>query len=314
MTLPSPPLALGTAQPMWLGKPNAMQQLRMADSPYQSIATRSEATHQLISGGVAVTRIAKTKRSWVLPFSGMTEDTANLLVGFYSGAMGLGPYIFVDPAWRNKLSPNVSSMGAVLQAIDGWAPSSGSGTLAWDGTDAAPFVESDVMTWTGAGNGSKIVSGSWSGATIVPRTSEAPVYIPSFSIGGSIYLRTASSTANMSLQCIAVTAGGSSSSGAATTATINSSGWTRFVNFAPTANTTMQYVVLQVQCNTASAPVIWASCADIQYGPTSVAGMGAWVLGLGSPRVVLPGSQSGGFISTTRLLPYRDQGISLAEV
>lgn len=307
MTLPSPPLALGKSQPMYLGKPLAMQILRMADSPYQSIGNRGETIHQLVSGGTVVTRVPNTKRSWVLPFSGMTEDTANLLVAFYAGTMGTGPFIFVDPAWRNKLGADVSSMGAIKSAISGWSALN-AGALAWDGTDAAPFPQSDVMTWTGAGNTSKLILGTWSGSAPIPRTGDAPVYLPDQAGAGSLYVRTATSSASLGLTCMGVTAAGSSLSGAATTATITTT-WQRLTNFAPTASTTMQYLTMQLACNTSSAPVIWIACADIQYGPTNASTLGAWSVGLGSPRVVV----AGGLAGSTPRYPWRNHALQLAE-
>lgn len=311
MTTPCIP----TLQPMYLGKPGAMVNLGQPQTGFGSIGSRGDAVQTLLSGGTVVTKVAKTKRIWNVPLTGLTEDAANIYVAFYAGAMGPGPYVFVDPAWRNKLGHDVSSMGAVKQAISGWSTLN-AGTLAWDGTDAAPFPESDIMTWTGAGNTSKIILGTWSGSTPVANTADAPVYLSDVAgaaAAGSMYFRTASSTASVSLTCMGATSG-STLSGTATTATINSTGWTRLTNYAPSASTTMQYVLLQVACNTSSAPVIWMSAADIQYGPTNAATLAPWVLGLGSPRVVLPPTQSGGLPATTTRFPYRDQIFAMAEV
>lgn len=317
MTLPviGPPL-YGNVQPMYLGLATNMQHLaRLPDYGYAISAARSEAIHTLISGGTAITRVPKTKRAWTLPFSGLSEDSANTLLSFYAGSFGVGPFMFVDPAFRNKLGANVSSMGAITQTVTEWGVLN-AGTIAWDGTDTAPVPQSDIMTWTGAGNTSKIALGTWSGSAIIPRTADAPPYLsdlPTAAAAGSMYFRTASSTASVSLTCLGITSGGSSLSGAATTATINSTGWTRLTNFAPAASTTMQYVTLQVACNTASAPVIWMSAPDIQFGPTTASQVAAWVLGLGSPRVVVAAG-SGGFGINTQLLPYRSHSLVLAEI
>lgn len=310
MTAPCIPTLL----PMYLGKPGAMQNLGVPQTGYGSIGSRAEAVRTLINGGTVVTRLAKTKRAWNLPLLGLTEDAANMLVAFYTGAMGVGPFVFVDPAWRNKLGSDVSSMGATIQAISGWSILN-AGALAWDGTDTAPFPQSDIMTLTGAGNTTKVGAGTWSGSTLLPRTADSPVYLLDQPSAGSIYLRTASSTANISVVANGVTAAGSISlAGSTATATITSGAWTRLTSFLASGNVTAQYIVLQVTCNTNSAPVIWMSAADLQYGPTNAANLGAWVLGLGSPRVVVTPSQSGGLPATTNRFPYRDQAFAMAEV
>lgn len=319
MTLPSIPLPLlGNTQPMYLGVPGSMQRLaRLPDYGYSIGVSRGEATHTLISGGTAITRVPKTKRQWVLPFSGLTEDSANTLLAFYAGAFGLGPFVLVDPAWRNKLDPNVSSGGAVLQAISAWALAvTGTQTLTWDGTDAAQFPQSDVMAWTGAGNTSKFGFGNWSGATLVPRTAEAPVYLSDQPSSFAIYVRTASSTASVSVRMDGVTAAGAVSlSGSTQSGTAISTGWTRLESFLASGNTSAQYMIPTITCNTASAPVIWFCCADVQYGVTqSPNTIQPWVLGLGSPRVVVVPSSGGGFAVPTTLLPYRNHSLALAEI
>lgn len=319
MTLPvvGPP-QLGNIQPMYLGLPGnfTLQRLmRLPDYGYSISASRAEAVHQLISGGTVVTRVPKTKRIWQLPFSGLTEDSANTLLAFYVGSFGLGPFVLVDPAWRNKFEANTSTFGAVTQTITGWAAQSGAGTLAWDGLDVAAFPQSDIMTWTGAGNGSTIASATWSGSTILPRTADSPVYLIDQSMAGSIYFRTATSTASVTVTLMGQQVNGTSFSGTAVTSTITNSGWTRITAFNNGGGAQIPYLTLKVVCNTTSAPVIWMSCADIQYGPSSANGLIApWVVGLGSPRVVVAPASGGGFSTGTTLLPYRNQSLTLAEI
>lgn len=315
MTLPAPQKPwLGATLPMYLGLPGALQRFsRVADAGYQSVASRGEALHQLISGGTVVTKLPKTKRIWSLPFSGMTEDTANTLLAFYTGTFGPGPFGFVDPAWRNKIDTNASTMGAVTQsASSNWVASAGSGTLGWDGTITPAFPQSDVMTWTGAGNGSQIALGSsWSGATILPRTLDAPLCIADQNNAGSIYLTTASGSASVTVATLALSATGTSSSGVPLTGTINSGTWTRFTCLV--ASATLPYLSIKITCNTSSAPVIWASCADIQNGIV-LSTLMPWVVGLGSPRVVVVPTQSSGFTTSSPLYPYRNQALTLAEI
>lgn len=319
MTLPSPPVPFGNPYFCYLGKAGAMQKLRMPDSPYQSIATRADQIQVLLSGGTVVTRAPKTKRAWVLPFSGMTQDTANILVAFYGGTMGVGPYIFIDPAWRNVFGMDVSSMGAVISAISGWTSAvTATQTLTYDTTVVAQFVESGVMRWTGAGSASKIGVGTWSPSLLVPDASAAPVYLSDQPCAGSIYARTASSTASVTLNWNGEDAAGNIQlAGSSATATLNSTGWTRLTSYLASGNAAALYALPTITCNTASAPPIQFCCADLQYGPTAANGLlAAWILGLGSPRIVITPGTSGtaGFTTTSRLLPYRDHGLTFSEV
>lgn len=300
---------------MYLGKPGAMVNLGVPQAGYQSIGSRAEAVHKLISGGTAVTRTANYKRIWLLPAAAQTEAAAQYMLAFFAGSMGLGPFVLVDPGWVNKLAPDTSSMGAVIQAITTWTPLN-AGALAWDGTDVAAQPQSDIMTWTGAGNTSKIGLGSWSGSTLLPATGTAPPYVSDQGSSGSVYLRTGSSTASVSVILYGVTSTGSISvTGSTATAAISSAGWTRLTSFLASGNTTAQYEVIQILCNTNSAPVIWASAADIQYGPTNAATLGAWALGLGSPRVVFMPSTGTypGLPAAISHFPYRDMTYTLAE-
>lgn len=327
MTLPFTSVTLGQSQPMYLGKPGNMQKLRMPDTPYSSVAGRGEASHTLVSGGQVITRLPKTKRQWALPFSGMTEDTANILVAFYAGSMGMGPFVLVDPAWRNKFGASASSMGAVtissnvgnLSTIAGWSASvTALNTISMGVTAVpgfAPFVESSYITVATTATNTKVGLGTWTGATLVPRTLDAPVYLFDQPCAASIYLRAVTGTPSISWQLNGVNAAGSVQlAGTTQTATLSSGAWTRFTSFLAAGNSNALYAIPTITGGTGGSTAYAMSCADFQYGPTNSTGLGAWVLGLGSPRVNLAPSSGSGFASITRLLPLRDQGIALVEI
>lgn len=317
MTLPSPPLALGTSLPLYVGKPGNMQRLRLPDINYQANYNRAENVMQLASGGVAVTRRPKTKGSWVFNLSGLTADTANIFNAFYRGAMGLGPYVLLDPANRNMYTDDTSSMGSQFGAVSGWSTSVSSSSLTYDTSGLVePFVESGTLNWTGAGNGSAISAmGAWSGATLVPDVNVAPIYLLDQVALGRLYARTASGTASVTLNTLGVTANGTITLlGTSVTATLNSSGWTQLAAPLAAGSATSLYILPILQCNTASAPVIQVSCADLQYGVTAATAK-PWVLGSGSPRVVIPPSNGSGLPTIVRLLPvFRDYTMTFSEV
>lgn len=317
MTIPTPPLDFNSL-PMYIGQPGEMNQLRMPDSPYQRVSTRGENVQTLASGGIVVTRRPKTKTVWTLPFSGMYADTASILVAYYRGTMGPGPYVFIDPATRNFLGGDVSAMGSIISAISGWATSvTATSSLSFDLSALnAPFVGSGVMDWTGATNTNKTGLGSWIGGVLMPDLLSAPVYLSAQPAYSSIYARTATSTASVSYSIAGVNAAGASQiAGSTQTATLNNTTWTKLTSVLAAGNANALYILPTILCNTSSAPVLQFACADLQYGVNALSA-GAWVVGEGCPRVNLaPLSSGAGFTQVLRLLPYRDiTGLMLAEI
>lgn len=290
----------------YLGVAGSMQLLRIPDLGVAGPLSRGEVTHALISGGTAVTRRLRARRVYQLGFTGCTPDTAATLVGFYAGDFGDGPFCFVDPAWRNALRDDASTFGARGQAVSGWVLSNpGAETLTYSSA-VAPFkTSSGVAVWAGAGNGSRLGTGTFNGTVYVPDTSVAPPYLTDRTNPARVYVRTASSTASVSVRGLAVAADGTVASTTTTTITATTS-WQAYTAVIP-ASVTAAYVVIDVLCNTASAPNIYLSCADVQYGVTAPAG---WVGGIGIPRVVVAAglSSSGPFYVT------RDHGLTLAEI
>jgi len=97
----------------YLGAPGSMQAIRTPNAAVTQPLSRSENVHQLISGGVAVTRRGRGRRGWQLGWAGCTPDTADQMIGFYLGVFGDGPFCYVDPSWRNMLPTDTAS---------NWAP------------------------------------------------------------------------------------------------------------------------------------------------------------------------------------------------
>lgn len=313
MSVQSPPLMLGTYGGFYLGTPGAMNRLQMPDAGYSVIASRGEVVQTLLSGGTVVNRVIDTKRQWPVAFSSMSPDAANLLVAFYAGSMGPAPYNLWDPAWRNALSDYASSFGVKVTTVTGWALSiTGTQTLTYNTSVAEPNATSGSGLWVGAGNGSKIaVATSFATSTRpLPDPNSAPLYLSDTGQGGSLYVRTVSSTASLTLNVNAYDAAGNVvTTGSSGTATASSAGWTRLSSFLASGGAGL-YTIPVLTCNTAGAPNILVCCADVQYNMNSIADLEAWVLGLGSPRVVI----SSGLPSNVRILPYRDQAMTFSEI
>jgi hypothetical protein len=290
----------------YLGPAGALSRLRIPDAGYAAPLARGEVIHELIGGGTAVTRRRLARRAYGLAFSGCTPDTAAILVGYYMGDFGDGPFCFVDPAWRNQLTDAASTFGARADAVDGWALSNPGGETVTFSTSIAPFASpSGVAVWAGAGNGSHLGTGSWNGAVLVPDTTLACPYLTEVTQPVSVYVRTASSTASVSLRGLAVAADGTVASTTTTTVTATTT-WQRVTALVPAALSTL-YVLADVLCNTAAAPNIYLSCASIQYGVTLP---GAWVGGAGVPRVAVAGPLG----NQSTLIVARDHALLLAEI
>jgi len=317
MTLPLS--ALGSAfKSFYLGTPGTLKKLRVVDHGYSSAMSRAEVLHQLAGGGNTVTRRRDPRRTWPLSFTGMTPDSADLLVQFYTGIYGAGPFCFVDPAWRNALALDASTFGVRFQALSAWSLSVTSQSLTYDGT-VTPFqAGSGVARWTGAQSGSKMGLGTYTAGTLIPDVLSAP---PGVTDGSAVthslsaYSRAISGTANLTFFAYGMNAAGSLVSASSVNATVGTT-WTQFTATV-LANVGATYVIHGFTCNTNSSPPLLFSNADTQYLPTAATPRGAWVTGTGSPRVILGpagGSSGAGLASQSTLVVLRDHGIQLVEI
>jgi hypothetical protein len=293
----------------YLGTPGAMQQIRTPNAAYEHPVDRGEVLHELISGGRAVTRRGRSRRQWTLGWGSLTPDTADLLVAFYTGVLGAGPFRFVDPAWRNALGVDASTFGARVGAISVWAASVSAQPLALDTgivaqPDAAGFATSGVMRWTGATNGAQVGLGAWNGARFVPDPIEAPPYLPQTVTSITMFARSVSGTPSVSVRGQSVAADGTVVDTQTATATLSSSAWTKFTVLVP-ANLAAAYVLPNILCNT-STSVLRFCCPLVQYGESPP---DTWVVGLGIPNVVV----TSGLGAASELLYARDHTLTLAE-
>jgi len=289
----------------YLGTPGAMRELRVAQDAVSVPASRGEVPHNLISGGTTVTHRRDTRRTWGLAYPGCTPDTADLLVGFYAGVFGDGPFAFVDPAWRNALHVQASTFGAPLQAISAWSASVSAQPLTYDTTVTAPVVTSGVMRWTGATNGAQVGLGVWTGSVFTPDATKAPPYLPQQVTTITVYARSASGTPSVSLRGLAVGATGTVVNTQTATATLSSAAWTLLTVTVP-ASLAATYVVPNFLCNT-STSVLQFACPLVQYGKQPA---DAYVVGLGIPRVVIPTGLGGQYT----VMFARDHGLTLTEI
>jgi len=292
----------------YLGAPGSMQAIRTPNAAVTQPLSRSENVHQLISGGVAVTRRGRGRRGWQLGWAGCTPDTADQMIGFYLGVFGDGPFCYVDPSWRNMLPTDVSTFGAQLDAVSVWSRSlTGSAPLSFDTTVTAPSPQSGIARWANAANGEQVGLGAWNGTRFVPSTAigMAPVLTPT-TTSLTVYARAVTGTPSLSLRAQSTDSTfGTVTTQGTTTATLSSSAWTRLAVQVP-AGVTASYWTPNLLCNTASA-LILLSAAQLQYGRATP---DPWVIGLGVPWVV-PASE---MASDYDLLYARNHGLALIEI
>lgn len=290
----------------YLGVPGAMRLIRVPQDAVTVPAMRGEVQHDLISGGTAVTHRKATRRTWGVTYPGLTPDAADLLLGFYAGVFGDGPFCWVDPAWRNALSADASTFGAVLDASSDWALSGAGQTFTTSNTITPPAaVTSAVGVWHGAGTSSHVGTGTWAGATLLPVEPSQPPYIGVVTTL-SLYAKSVSGTPSITVRGRAVLADGSIVNTGTATPTLNGSAWQRVAVTVP-AGLTASYLTIDVQCGTAASPDIYLSSAAVEYG---VSTPGTWVMGLGIPRVLIPQTLTGQYT----VMFARDHGLTLAEI
>lgn len=271
---------------------------------------RGTISQTLVGGGTTTQRLAKLKTAYQLAWNIRGPVDVDLLMSFFDGGQGGGPYCLVDPSQSNYLPPNVARMGAVLGAFPEWAPTAG--TLA-SSTSAGPTgLLTGVAAWSGASSGSSlylglnnVIDGTW-----------LPPIVPGLSHRFDIYAKILSGSASLAATFLAGTAGAAGTSISSGSAVALTSSWVQFTSReASTTSWTSSedYAGLKLVVSSASTPVILLAAASFVYDTaTNASALPTWVSGIGVPRCVIPDTASSPVgITDTRKL--RDFVMSLAE-
>lgn len=243
----------------------------------------------LLSGGASTIRRAHTKSQYGLQWMIRGVADMELLMSFFDGRQGGGPYCLVDPSWRNYLPPNVAGMGAVIGALPEWSPAVGTFTPITTVTPPTGHY-SGVGNWAGAGATSILYMGL---ANVVDGTWLPPI-IPGLSHGFAIWARTASSTAVVTPSFHAGLGGATPSTTAATgSSTTLTTSWQQLTVAVASSfswASTADYGMLELACTTASAPNIYFSAPEFVYDTAaSVSVLNPWASGVGVPRMLFTG-------------------------
>lgn len=100
-----------TASTLYLGPPGStlLAIPRMAARGYPRTADVRAHVHRLLNGSAAVDRAPRGCRTWVLSWRWLTDAQRRDLVALYDRQYGPGPFVLLDPAARNFLTPNQAS-------------------------------------------------------------------------------------------------------------------------------------------------------------------------------------------------------------
>lgn len=277
-----------------------MRQMPAPRDEVDMTPSRGDVVHELLSGGVAVTRMLRSKRLYSLPYPDLSADEADLLLNFYRGIYGSGPWLYVDPSTRNVLPLDASTFGIRTQAAPGWSASSG--TVALDATTAPPVDTSAVLKW----------SAPASTATLWPTVDVATAapYLPNEPATFSVWLKASvAHTPRLFLSSVNSATGAFVDWGAQAAIALTTS-WQRFSitvqpgSYSFTGNALLLRPALAL--STSPPATVWAAAAQLEYART----VSTFSPGASVARTVIAGSP-GRSVTT---LGYSSHTLNLREV
>lgn len=294
--MPVPDLLCEPSQgDFWMGPGGNLVKLIVPDEYYTNTLDTATVVHALLGGGNSSQRVSKTRRHYGTTFTARAPEEADQILAIFAGQMGPSPYYFVDPLWRNVLGTALSNANARLRNTAGFIPTGS--TVAYDATTFPPIapvlsgIVPGCIAWTAA-SGSTLAIGATSGNVLDPTTA-VPI-IPSLPMTAFCELRTASSTASVSVQLYFNDINGAFLSATTLTTVTATTTWTRFAGTlaaftAPAAAVTCG---IRLLCNTSTPPIIYTTKHGLSYYTASVAGVGgsllqAWVNGFEVPHVMV---------------------------
>lgn len=268
----------------YLGRPGVMMQLPSPNGPISATPSFGDTTRTLANGAAAVNRRLYEKKQFSLPYIGLGESEAGIILGFYRRIFGSGPFVFVDPSVTNVLPLDVSTCGVRSQAPHGWSTSAGA--LTRTGLPPAQAPQSGVLRWVPAANAT-LTACTTAGAV---QTLAAPVYLTQEAVTVSLYA-TAAAASTFTLILLGYTAAGVVASNVLTASMAVTTSWTRFTVTAPLATAGLSstaFMVPQIVAGTTVPSSMSIAAAQLEYADSA----SAWQVGAGSPRV-LPAATPG---------------------
>jgi hypothetical protein len=177
----------------YLGMPGAMRALP-SPRPGSTLGAPSmgDAVSTALSGTTKTFRNIYPRRTFSLNYTYLDACDAGLLLNFYEGLYGLGPFILVDSSRRNMLPVDVASCGKRSYASHGWTVSTSSLTRGSGPPEDVP--DSGVLEWSSPSAGA-IMQPGVTASTADPLTA-APYLSPEFcTVSAWVKAATATTTA-----------------------------------------------------------------------------------------------------------------------
>lgn len=255
-----------------------MVQLPSPNSPITAAPSFGDVAHGIANGATVVSRRLYEKKSYSLPYVGLAEIDAGVLLGFYRRLYGTGPFVLVDPSVTNVLPLDVSTCGVRSQATTAWSTSSGS--LTRTGTPPTGAPQSGVLRWVPAANA------TMTACTVagVLQLLLAPVYLSTEFVTVSMWVQASAST-SATLILAGYSSTGTLNSSSLTAAASVTTSWQRFSVTAPVGSGALSssaFVVPQLKAGASVPATISIAGVQVEYADSAQ----TWQQGAGSPRVL----------------------------
>lgn len=253
-----------------------------------SVATsQSQTVLQLLGGGRRVDRIGDIKRTWSVKWSVLTVDEYSLIAAWAQGALGPGPYVWIDEQQRNMLPPNVAAGGDVRRDITGVNADVGVTLTASTELPAQGLRSFRAAFPAGTSSTATIVrTGSVVYATVDPasRSDSVPVIAGLQYAFGVDVARAAGGNASVQPYIAWYDRSGALLSTDSGVAFATTAAFTRLsvVAVAP-ATAALARVGVRLTASPVSAAVVYADRWQLEQASAA----GAWVPGWGVPRVMI---------------------------
>lgn len=245
--------------------------------------SRGTISQTLIGGGTTTQRLPELKSSYSIDWSILKPADFDLLMSFFDGGQGGGPYCLVDPSQSNFLPPNVSRMGAVTSSFPEWVATVGA--LATSTSAGPTGLLSGVCAWTGAATSSVL----WMGLNNVIDGTWLPPIISGKSHRVGIWAKVASGSATLTAAVPYGVAGSAPIGNATATAAavVLSSTWQEVSALVASGFnwTTGDYLAMKLTVSSATTPSILLAAPSMIYDASASTG----VAGIGVPRVNIVG-------------------------
>ncbi|MFF5228454.1 hypothetical protein [Dactylosporangium sp. NPDC000521] len=119
---------------VYIGRPGAMVALRSPRANIPAKVVRPARIRETLGGGRAVDYAPGVLRTWELSWGALSHDDQALIMEFWAGHRGPGPYAFLDGAERNLLTRNQSATTSVYNDTSGFSTAGAGETIASSST------------------------------------------------------------------------------------------------------------------------------------------------------------------------------------